>query len=522
MRATVCANVQYGAVVADRSSGQQLGSNVESVVGGRSAARVHDGPASGHRSRCGASGADPGQWGIPQRAATANAPSDARGVADVLRRLGFSVFDGIDLDRADTDALIHRFARELDGAEVALFFYSGHGLQVGGENYLVPVDAQLQHEADLDFETIPLRRIMTQLERNDRTSIVILDACRDNPFLRRVASRSAATRGGLAPLQGGVGTLIAYATAPDTVALDGTNGHSPFTASLLAHIETPGLEIGQLLKKVRSDVIGATDKAQVPWDHSSLVGDFYFVPPHGCAGVPGRRRPPARSPPTSSDSGTRRNRSKAPIARSRRIEAYLSTYPAGAFATLAKLQLDDLRAKQAGAEGGRQHRPLRGRGHQPDEPAHGRARARAVEPGGRRPRATWGSTAPNGGRSSAGSPSSAWSRVGPTAISARRPAAPSTRSSAATGCPRPATSTAPRWRACAMLRPRRRPSRPRHRHACRPRSRRRRPRPRPPRRARWPPPPRSCAARPSDPSWMEPRLIMLFQCDRLGGKWTLP
>ena len=303
----------------------------------------------------------------------ANAPSDARGVAEVLRRLGFKVFDGIDLDRAATDALVHRFARELDDAEVALFFYSGHGLQVAGENYLVPVDAQLEHEADLEFETVPLRRIMNQLERNDRTSIVILDACRDNPFLRRVASRSAATRGGLAPLQGGVGTLIAYATAPDTVALDGTNGHSPFTASLLAHIETPGLEIGQLLKKVRADVIGATDKAQVPWDHSSLVGDFYFVAAHGCAGVPGVGGVDRhRSPPTSSASGTRRSRCRARIARSRRSRPTCPPirrvpsrcWPSCSSTICGRKQAAPKVVADARTAG-------RGRGHQPDEPAHG-------------------------------------------------------------------------------------------------------------------------------------------------------
>ena len=280
----------------------------------------------------------------------ANAPADASSIAEVLERLGFKVFPGIDLDRAATDSLIHSFARELDDAKVALFFYSGHGLQVAGANYLVPVDAQLEHEADLEFETVPLQRIMNQLERTDRTSIVILDACRDNPFLRRVASRSAATRGGLAPLQGGVGTLIAYATAPDTVALDGKGDHSPFTASLLAHIETPGLEIGQLLKKVRADVIGATDRAQVPWDHSSLVGDFYFVAPTAPQAPVAPLASVAATGPVTNDEqrfwdGAQSLQS--PESKTRALDAYLATYPEGAFAMLAKLQLDDLRARQA-------------------------------------------------------------------------------------------------------------------------------------------------------------------------------
>ena len=458
----------------------------------------------------------------------ANAPADASSIAEVLERLGFKVFPGIDLDRAATDSLIHSFARELDDAKVALFFYSGHGLQVAGANYLVPVDAQLEHEADLEFETVPLQRIMNQLERTDRTSIVILDACRDNPFLRRVASRSAATRGGLAPLQGGVGTLIAYATAPDTVALDGKGDHSPFTASLLAHIETPGLEIGQLLKKVRADVIGATDRAQVPWDHSSLVGDFYFVAP---TTPQAPLASAAATGPVTNDEqrfwdGAQSLQS--PESKTRALDAYLATYPTGAFAMLGEAAARRS-AGQAGRTDGRgQHRPVgraagRDYGHQPDEPAHGPADrgARDPEPGSR-------------------------GRARPAIEPGQAPSGPAL-------ADRPGAGAARHGRQLRAKHPRRDPGLPaaqwiagdrlpRQRLAGAVARRRSQDRGRAdaggPDTAGHPPtaaPKAAAAAKPrvatseqvlcrapSDPSWMEPRLIMLFQCNKLGGEWTLP
>ena len=461
----------------------------------------------------------------------ANAPADASSIAKVLERLGFKVFPGIDLDRAATDSLIHSFARELDDAKVALFFYSGHGLQVAGANYLVPVDAQLEHEADLEFETVPLQRIMNQLERTDRTSIVILDACRDNPFLRRVASRSAATRGGLAPLQGGVGTLIAYATAPDTVALDGKGDHSPFTASLLAHIETPGLEIGQLLKKVRADVIGATDRAQVPWDHSSLVGDFYFVAPTAPQAPVAPLASAAATGPVTNDEqrfwdGAQSLQS--PESKTRALDAYLATYPEGAFAMLAKLQLDDLRARQAAstvvastdpsavppaetAATSRTSQPTALPTAEPEtlspEAAAerdlqlNRAKRRQVQRWltdlGLEPRGTDGSF----GQNTRGAIQAFQRRNGLPAtgyldsasLARLRDAAAKTAAVPTLVAPTPpATLQSAAPKAAAAAKPRVAPS---EQVLCR---------------------------APSDPSWMEPRLIMLFQCNKLGGEWTLP
>lgn len=220
--------------------------------------------------------------GAYQHTATlANPANDSRAVAGALRELGFTVYDGIDLTRSQMEALIGHFAKDAQGAAVGLLFYAGHGLQVAGKNYLVPVDAELGDEADLAFQTVPLDLALAQLERTAATRLILLDACRDNPLARDLrqsmgATRSAAIGQGLAPLSTGLGTLIAYATQPDAVALDGADGNSPFTAALIQHIATPNLEIRQMLTRVRRDVIAVTDGRQVPWDHSSLTGDFFF------------------------------------------------------------------------------------------------------------------------------------------------------------------------------------------------------------------------------------------------------
>ena len=279
--------------------------------------------------------------------ALANAANDGRAVAASLRELGFEVFEGIDLDAAATTALLRDFARALDQATTGLFYYAGHGMQVGGENYLVPVDARLEHESDLDFETLKVKQVLALLERTDRTSIVILDACRDNPFAQQLArkiTRSRSVSSGLAAIRSGVGTLIAYATEPENVALDGSGPNSPFTTALLRYLRTPGLEVQQLMTRVRQDVIAATDRAQVPWDHSSLVGDFYFVPPAAAPAEP--TSPPAEVLVAVTTDEQRlwdaTQRIADPGTRRRALGDYLERYPQGSFATMARLQLDDL------------------------------------------------------------------------------------------------------------------------------------------------------------------------------------
>jgi Tfp pilus assembly protein PilF len=210
-----------------------------------------------------------------------NPSNDAADVSAALRKLRFEVIEGRDLDRRGMEDGIRAFGRKLEGADLALLFYAGHGMQVGGKNYLIPVDAKLERGGDLSLDTIEVGQILAQMEAEKRVNLVFLDACRDNPLARSLArslgTRSTAVGSGLAAIQSAVGTMIVYATQPDNVALDGDGRNSPFTAALLKHIATPRLEISALMKRVRADVIVATHEKQVPWDHSSLVGDVVLA-----------------------------------------------------------------------------------------------------------------------------------------------------------------------------------------------------------------------------------------------------
>jgi uncharacterized caspase-like protein len=212
-----------------------------------------------------------------------NAVNDARVMARTLREIGFAVTDGFDLNRDGMERQIREFLRKSESARVALFFYAGHGLQVDGRNYLLPVNTKLEAVSDLGFETIGLDSILESLDGTSRTNIVILDACRNNPFAQSFASRFGAARSvtvlsGLAGYANlGAGTLIAFSTAPGAVALDGSGSNSPFTKALAQHVRTPGLEVRQMLTRVRADVAAETRGRQIPWDNSSLLGEVYLA-----------------------------------------------------------------------------------------------------------------------------------------------------------------------------------------------------------------------------------------------------
>ena len=238
-----------------------------------------------------------GAYGPP--AALANPANDAGDMAAALEALGFQVILGLDLDKAGFDGKIRAFAAALENADTGLLFYAGHGLQVGGQNYLVPIDARLGRERDLDFEAVRLEFILKQMEldREGRTNIVLLDACRDNPLSRNLArsmgTRSAGVGSGLAQVQTGVGTFIAYATQPGNVALDGQGRNSPFTQALAKRLAEPGRNLTALMIEVRNDVLSATGGRQVPWDHSALTQDFYFNLASAPQSVPKPRPVPA-------------------------------------------------------------------------------------------------------------------------------------------------------------------------------------------------------------------------------------
>jgi uncharacterized caspase-like protein len=213
----------------------------------------------------------------------ANPRNDAADVAAALGSLGFQVVQGVDLDKPSFDRRIRDFAVSLTGAEVGLFFYAGHGLQVAGQNYLVPIDAELTTASALDFEMVRLDLVHRTMEREAQTNIIFLDACRNNPLernLRRaMGTRSAEIGRGLAAFEGGVGTLISFSTQPGNVAADGTGGrNSPFAGALLKQLTTSSDDLSAMLIAVRNDVMKETKRQQIPWEHSSLTGRFYFNP----------------------------------------------------------------------------------------------------------------------------------------------------------------------------------------------------------------------------------------------------
>lgn len=217
-----------------------------------------------------------------------NPANDAEDIAAALKELNFTVVVGTDLNNRGMRDKIREFASELRGAEVAMFFYAGHAIQVNGKNYLAPIDTKLEFESDVDFETIPVEFVERQMEREVDTILLFLDACRDNPITRslKAASRSGGAGKGLAEEKlTAAGTLIAFSTDPGNVALDGKGRNSPFAKALIANIRRPGVEISTMMTDVRVQVREETNNAQTPWTNSSLLGHFYFNPlPSGSTG----------------------------------------------------------------------------------------------------------------------------------------------------------------------------------------------------------------------------------------------
>jgi hypothetical protein len=211
-----------------------------------------------------------------------NPANDARDLAARLTSLGYQVTTGVDLTRADFLKRFQAFVQTLAQDDVALLFYAGHALQIGGENYLFPVDARVEKEADARSNLVSLNALLADLSRSTRNRLVILDACRNNPFEETLANAQAtrsvggASRG-LARVYAGVGSFIAYSTQPGNVALDGTGRNSPFTTALLKHITEPGLDVHAVMRRVRGDVQQVTAEQQVPWENSSLVDEIAFA-----------------------------------------------------------------------------------------------------------------------------------------------------------------------------------------------------------------------------------------------------
>src|ERR1700735_3358259 len=220
-----------------------------------------------------------------------NPPIDAKAMAGVLRNAGFDVVEGINLTRDKMTERLLEFGKKNQGADVARFFYAGHGIAVDGTNYLLPIDADIKSEMDVKLgAAINIDLTLDQTMNDAKVKLVFLDACRDNPFAAKIKSnastRSVSVGSGLAEMKSGEGTLIAFATGPGQTALDGQEGtNSPFTRALMANITQPGVEIQQAMTQVRAQVNEETNKGPLPWGHTNLIGSGYLKPAPAAAGT---------------------------------------------------------------------------------------------------------------------------------------------------------------------------------------------------------------------------------------------
>jgi len=203
-----------------------------------------------------------------------NPVNDARDMAQSLVALGFEVIHRENLNQNDMKRSIRAFGEKIRGGGIGLFYYAGHGVQVRGINYLIPVDAKVEGEEEVEYECVDAGFVLAQMENaRNRMNIMILDACRNNPFARSFRSASR----GLAQMDAPSGTLIAYSTAPGSVASDGNARNGIYTQELLKFIRTSNLSIEEVFKRVRISVRKLTQSKQTPWESSSLTGDFYFT-----------------------------------------------------------------------------------------------------------------------------------------------------------------------------------------------------------------------------------------------------
>ncbi len=206
----------------------------------------------------------------------ANPVNDARAMEAKLNALGFEVLSGYDADQDKMEVLTLEFGKKIRGGGVGLFYFAGHGVQVNGSNFLIPIGAKISEVEDVKSESVNVEFVLKKMEAaNNRLNIVILDACRNNPFPGSERSAS----GGLASIDAPSGTLIAYATAPGKTAKDGGKlGNGLYTSELLKQMSVPGLKIEDVFKQVRKEVEAKSGGSQTPWEHSSLKGDFFFRP----------------------------------------------------------------------------------------------------------------------------------------------------------------------------------------------------------------------------------------------------
>jgi formylglycine-generating enzyme required for sulfatase activity/uncharacterized caspase-like protein len=286
-----------------------------------------------------------GNSGYQHTSQLENPKNDATDMVAALKKVGFQVVEGFDLDKTVFERKVRDFSVALRGAEVGVFFYAGHGLQVAGANYLVPIDAKAETADALDWEMVRLDLVHRTMERATTTNIIFLDACRNNPLARNLAramgTRSAEIGRGLAPVESGVGTLISFSTQPGNVALDGTGRNSPFAGALVKRIPTFGEDLSALLIDVRNDVRKATQNAQIPWEHSALTGRFYFNQPKVVASSPA-------GPSRLSEAAEAWNAAERTTSITA-LEAFITRFKDTFYADLARARIEELKKQQLAA-----------------------------------------------------------------------------------------------------------------------------------------------------------------------------
>ena len=276
-----------------------------------------------------------GNSAYPGAGALKNPVNDANDIAAKLKKHGFDVTVRTDMRHKEMLRSLTDFGDKVQTGTEALFFYAGHGMQVRGKNYLLPVDAEIRNEASASSEAVDVDQLLDKLALA-RLSVVILDACRNNPFERRLRGSGQ----GLAQIYAPTGTLIAYATAPGKVAADGDGRNGLYTAELLAAMDVPGIKIEDVFKRVRGNVVRKSNDAQTPWESSSLTGDFYFSfqGPATANVQPMSADPEAETWAAAEDAKTTES-----------YQAYLDAYPQGRYAVAARIKLKGLQKPPASA-----------------------------------------------------------------------------------------------------------------------------------------------------------------------------
>lgn len=255
----------------------------------------------------------------------ANSVKDARAMATTLDRAGFKVLLQLDVDHRRMVGALRDFGTELRAADVGLFYYAGHGMQIKGRNYLIPIGADFERENEVAYSALDAQAVLDKMAvAGNGANVVILDACRNNPFVR--SFRSSAQ--GLAPMEAPVGTLIAFATAPGAVASDGSDGNGLYTQHLLRAMSVPGVKVEDMFKQVRTAVRRESGGKQVPWETTSLEGDLYFLQQAGHEADPLVQ---SEKSPVEEAVWSVIERATDPAV----IAAYLERFPNGVFASRA-------------------------------------------------------------------------------------------------------------------------------------------------------------------------------------------